>query len=35
VHAQGGLDQFVAAESANVSAAGEEVGEMLDFDFSL
>jgi uncharacterized membrane protein YjgN (DUF898 family) len=35
IHAQGGLKEFVAAESANVSAAGEEVGEMLDFDFSL
>ena len=31
----GGLDRFVTAESANVSAAGEEVGEMLDFDFGL
>jgi uncharacterized membrane protein YjgN (DUF898 family) len=30
-----GLEQFTKAESANVSAAGEEVGEMLDFDFSL
>jgi uncharacterized membrane protein YjgN (DUF898 family) len=35
VVAAGGLAQFVTAESANVSAAGEEVGEMLDFDFSL
>jgi uncharacterized membrane protein YjgN (DUF898 family) len=35
IHANGGLQEFVAAESANVSAAGEEVGEMLDFDFSL
>lgn len=32
---EGGLAEFVAAESANVSASGEEVGEMLDFDFSL
>ncbi len=31
----GELEGFVAAESTHVSAAGEEVGEMLDFDFSL
>ena len=33
--AAGSLEAFVTAESANVSAAGEEVGEMFDFDFSL
>ena len=31
----GGLDQFVAAQAADVDAAGEEVGEMFGFDFSL
>jgi uncharacterized membrane protein YjgN (DUF898 family) len=31
--ADGGLDGFVAAEATQVSAAGEEVGEMFDFDF--
>jgi uncharacterized membrane protein YjgN (DUF898 family) len=30
-----GLDRFAAADSADVAATGEEVGEMLDFDFSL
>lgn len=33
--APGGLGEFTNAVGANVSAAGEEVGEMLDFDFSL
>ena len=31
----GGLDQFAAERSAEVSAGGEEVGEMFGFDFSL
>ena len=31
--ADGGLDGFVAAEAAQVSATGEAVGEMFDFDF--
>jgi uncharacterized membrane protein YjgN (DUF898 family) len=35
VVAAGGLDRFVAAESAQVSAAGEEVGEMFDVDIAL
>lgn len=35
VLASGNLDSFVTAESASVTAAGEEVGEMLDFDFGL
>jgi uncharacterized membrane protein YjgN (DUF898 family) len=35
VTAAGGLESFVAAESAEVSAAGEEIGEMFDFDLSL
>ncbi len=35
IHAESGLKEFFAAESASVGAAGEEVGEMLDFDFSL
>ena len=33
--ATGGLESFVAAESAPVSAAGEEVGEMFDVDIGL
>lgn len=33
--AEGGLDSFVAAESAQVSAAGEAVGEMFDIDIGL
>jgi len=33
--AEGGLDSFVVAESAEVSAAGEEIGEMFNFDLSL
>jgi uncharacterized membrane protein YjgN (DUF898 family) len=33
--AAAGLGEFVAAESAQVSATGEAVGEMFDFDFSL
>ena len=33
--AAGGLAGFVAAESAQVGATGEAVGEMFDFDFSL
>jgi uncharacterized membrane protein YjgN (DUF898 family) len=35
VVAAGGLENFVAAEFAEVSAAGEEIGEMFDFDLSL
>lgn len=35
VVAAGGLDCFVGAESTQVSAAGEEVGEMFDTDLSL
>ena len=35
VIAPGGLGAFAAADSPEVSAAGEEVGQMLDFDFSL
>jgi uncharacterized membrane protein YjgN (DUF898 family) len=35
VLAADGLDRFVAAESAQVSATGEEVGEMFDVDFGL
>ncbi len=35
VFAAGGLESFVAAESAEVGAAGEEIGEMFDFDLSL
>jgi uncharacterized membrane protein YjgN (DUF898 family) len=35
VLASGGMGSFVAAESAQVSAAGEEVGEMFDIDFGL
>ena len=35
VLAAGGLADFVGAESANVSATGQEVGEMFDFDFGL
>jgi uncharacterized membrane protein YjgN (DUF898 family) len=31
----GNLDAFVASESANVSAAGEEIGDFLDVDFGL
>lgn len=31
----GGLGTFAAASGANVAASGEEVGEMLDIDFSL
>ena len=33
--ATGGLASFVAAEAGNVSATGEEVGEMFDIDFGL
>jgi uncharacterized membrane protein YjgN (DUF898 family) len=33
--AAGGLPEFVSAEADNVSAAGEEVGEMFDIDFGL
>ena len=33
--AEGGLDSFVVAESAEVSAAGEEIGEIFNFDLSL
>jgi len=29
----GGLDQFVATQEADISASGEEVGEMFGFDF--
>ena len=35
VIATGGLDGFVGAESAQVSAAGEEVGEMFEIDIGL
>jgi uncharacterized membrane protein YjgN (DUF898 family) len=35
VLAPGGLGGFAAADAPEVSAAGEEVGQMLDFDFSL
>ena len=35
VSAADGLESFVAAESAEVGAAGEEIGEMFDFDLSL
>jgi len=35
VLAEGGLDSFVAHESAEVNAAGEEIGEMFDLDLSL
>jgi len=35
VFAADGLESFVAAESAEVSAAGQEIGEMFDFDLSL
>ena len=35
VIAAGGLAGFVAAESAQVSAAGEEIGEVFDLDLSL
>jgi uncharacterized membrane protein YjgN (DUF898 family) len=35
VSAAGGLESFFAAESAEVGAAGEEIGEMFDFDLSL
>jgi uncharacterized membrane protein YjgN (DUF898 family) len=35
VFAAGGLESFVAAESAEVGAAGQEIGEMFDFDLSL
>ena len=35
VIAAGGLDQFVAERSAEVSASGEEVGEMFGLDFSI
>ena len=35
VIAAAGLESFVAAESAEVSAAGQEIGEMFDFDLSL
>jgi uncharacterized membrane protein YjgN (DUF898 family) len=35
VIAAGGLETFVAAESAQVSAAGAEIGEMFDFDLGL
>jgi len=31
----GNLDEFVATESANVSATGEELGDFLDVDFGL
>lgn len=33
--ASGSLDEFVQAEDDHVGAAGEEIGEMLDFDISL
>lgn len=33
--ASGSLDEFVQAEADEVGAAGEEIGEMLDFDVSL
>lgn len=32
---EGTLDAFAAAQAAHVSAVGEEVGEMLDMDFSI
>lgn len=35
VIAAGGLASFVAAEAGNLSATGEEVGEMFDIDFGL
>ena len=35
VIAAGGLDGFVAAETATVTAAGEEVTELFDFDISI
>ena len=34
VEVSGGLDQFVAAQAADVGASGEAVGEMFGFDFS-
>jgi len=34
VEVSGGLDQFVAAQTADVGASGEAVGEMFGFDFS-
>lgn len=33
--AQGNLDEFIATETANMSAAGEEMGDFLDVDFGL
>lgn len=33
--AHGNLDEFVASETANMSAAGEEIGDFLDVDFGL
>ncbi len=33
--AQDSLDEFVASETANISAAGEEIGDFLDVDFGL
>ena len=33
--AAGGLASFVATEASNVSATGQEVGEMFDIDFGL
>ena len=32
---QGSLDEFVATETANISATGEEIGDFLDVDFGL
>jgi uncharacterized membrane protein YjgN (DUF898 family) len=34
VEVSGGLDQFVAAQTTDVGASGEAVGEMFGFDFS-
>jgi len=35
LNAVGNLDSFVAAEESKVSAMGEEIGEMFDFEFGL